>query len=285
MSAANKSGNTILRGETQDGNPRSRLATAGDERTPYPRRVSGAELVIVAVASALAMLAKSATGLGYPAIAIPILAPVLGVETAVVAVTVPNAIANVLIGWRTRHAASQTRDVLMLSATSAVGAAAGTFVLVSAPERPLLIVLAVAVLTFVVRSVWFGDVVVPPRAARRASPAVGLVTGTLQGAVGVSGPIIGSWFYAYRLPRDAYIFSLSALFLVAGVAQIATLASIGAYDRDRLIAAAVGLGPVLAVMPIGEHLRATLSGPQFDRVVLGLLAMAGVTLVVRAITG
>ena len=247
--------------------------------------MSTAELIVVGVASALAMLAKSATGLGYPLIAIPILAPLIGIETAVAVVTLPNAVANLLVGWRTRQARSETRDVFVLAATSAMGAVAGTFVLVSTPERPLLIVLAAAVLLFVVRSLWYGDVSVSPEAARRASPAVGLVSGVMQGAVGVSGPIIGSWLYAYRLPRDAYIFSLSVLFLVAGLAQITSLASIGAYDSDRLVAAAVGFGPVLAVLPAGEYLRARLSGPQFDRVVLLLLAASGVTLVIRAVTG
>ena len=107
----------------------------------------------------------------------------------------------------------------------------------------------------------------------------------MQGAVGVSGPIIGSWLYAYRLPREAYVFSLAVLFLVSGAAQIATLGSIHAYTADRLVAAAVGLGPVLAVLPVGEYVRARLSGPQFDRAVLALLAASGVTLVVRAVTG
>ena len=247
--------------------------------------MSTTELIVVGVASALAMLAKSATGLGYPLVAIPIVAAVAGVETAVVAVTLPNAVANLLVGWRTRHARSESRDVLVLSATSAAGAVLGAFILVSAPERPLLIVLAVTVLLFVVRSLWFGEVTVSPSVGRRASPFVGGVTGLMQGAVGVSGPIIGSWLYAYRLPRDAYIFSLSVLFLLAGAAQITTLASIGAYSTDRLIAAAVGLGPVLAVLPVGEHLRARLSGPQFDRAVLVLLAASGATLVIRAVTG
>ena len=247
--------------------------------------MSTTELIVVGVASALAMLAKSATGLGYPLIALPILAAVTGVETAVVVVTIPNAVANLLVGWRTRHARSESRDVFVLSVTSAVGAAAGTFVLVSAPERPLLIVLATAVLLFVVRSMWFGDIEVPPDVARRAAPPVGLVSGVMQGAVGVSGPIIGSWLYAYRLPREAYIFSLSVLFLLAGAAQISTLASINAYSTDRLIAAAIGLGPVLAVLPVGEYLRTRLSGSQFDRAVLALLALSGITLVVRAITG
>ena len=42
---------------------------------------------------------------------------------------------------------------------------------------------------------------------------------------------------------------------------------------------------MLAVLPLGEYLRARLSGSQFNRVVLGLLAASGVTLVVRAVTG
>ena len=247
--------------------------------------MSTTELIVVGVASGLAMLAKSATGLGYPLIAIPIVAAVVGVETAVVVVTLPNAVANLLVGWRTRHARSESRDVLVLSVTSAVGAVFGAFILVSAPERPLLLVLATTVLLFVVRSLWFEEVAVSPALGRRASPFVGAVTGLMQGAVGVSGPIIGSWLYAYRLPRDAYIFSLAVLFLLAGAAQIATLASIGAYSTDRLIAAAVGLGPVLAVLPAGEYLRVRLSGAQFDRAVLVLLAASGATLVVRAFTG
>ena len=247
--------------------------------------MSTTELVVVGVASAVAMLAKSATGLGYPVVAIPMVAAVAGVETAVVVVTLPAAVANLLVGWRTRHSRSETRDVPVLSATSALGAVGGTFVLVSAPEQPLLIVLAAAVVLFTIRSLWFGDIAVPAEVGRRASPAVGVAAGIMQGAVGVSGPIIGSWLYAYRLPREAYVFSLSVLFLVSGAAQIATLGSINAYTSDRLVAAAVGLGPVLAVLPVGEYVRARLSGPQFDRAVLALLAASGVTLVVRAVTG
>ena len=240
---------------------------------------------MVGAASALAMLVKSVTGLGYPLIAIPMVAAVTGVETAVVVVTLPNAVANLLIAWRTRGVRSQTRDLLALTSSSALGAALGTFILVSVPEEPLLAVLAASVLLFVVRSLWFGDMVVAPAAGRRAAPLVGLVSGVMQGAVGVSGPIIGSWLYAYRLPREAYILSLSVLFLLAGAAQIATLASIGAYASGRLAAAAAGLGPVLVLLPVGERLRARLSSAQFDRAVLGLLAIAAVTLVIRAVTG
>lgn len=247
--------------------------------------MSTTELVVVGVASGLAMLVKSVTGLGYPMLAIPIIATVVGVETAVVVVTLPNAAANVLIGWRTRAARSQTRDLLSLTVASMLGAVVGTYVLVSVPEKPLLVVLAASVLLFVVRSLWFGDVAVPAGLGRRAAPFVGVVTGVMQGAVGVSGPIIGSWLYAYRLGRDPYIFSLSVLFLLSGLSQIASLAVIGAFDRDRLIAAAVGLVPVLVLLQSGERLRAGLSSTQFDRAVLGLLAAAGATLAIRAVTG
>ncbi len=247
--------------------------------------MSVTELLLVAVASALAMLVKSVTGLGYPMISIPIIASVAGVETAVVVVSLPNAAANILIGWRTRAALSETRDLVPLSVTALLAAIAGSFVLVNVAERPLLIVLAATVLLFVVRSLWLGDVVVAPEQGRRAAPFVGLAAGLMQGAVGVSGPVIGSWFYAYRLKRDAYIFSLAVVFLCSGSAQIATLALIGEFSSERLLASAVGLIPVLMLLPVGERLRARLASTQFDRAVLALLATAGVVLVARVITG
>ena len=247
--------------------------------------MSTSELIVVGLASSVAMLVKSTTGLGYPMLAIPMVAAVTGVENAVVVVTLPNAAANVLIAWRTRSARSQTRDLAPLATSAAAGAVIGTFVLISAPEDPLLILLAATILLFVVRSLWFGDLSVSSQTGRRASPAVGLMAGVMQGAVGVSGPIVASWLYAYRLPRDAYILSITTLFLLAGLAQMSALAAVGAYNSDRLIAAAAGLGPVLAVLPLGERLRARLSGEAFDRAVLGLLAVTAVALAARVITG
>ncbi len=247
--------------------------------------MSTTELLVVVVASAVAMLVKSVTGLGYPLLSIPIIATVAGVETAVVVVSLPNAAANILIGWRTRAARSESRDLVPLAAASVLTAAAGSFVLVNVSERPLLIVLSVTVLLFVVRSLWLGEIVVAPEQGKRAAPFVGAVAGLMQGAVGVSGPIIGSWLYAYRLSRDAYIFSLAVVFLWSGSTQIMTLALIGEFTADRLVAAAVALGPVLVMVQLGERLRARLSSAQFDRAVLALLATAGVVLVARVITG
>lgn len=242
------------------------------------------DLLVVLAASTVAMLIKSVTGMGYPLFAIPIIATVAGIENAVVAVSLPNVVANVLLAWRSRHAHRETRDLRSLAITGAAGAVAGTYLLVSMPEEPLLVMLAVTLVLFVIRSMFLSEQRLSPRAARRASPAVGLAAGVMQGAVGVSGPVVASWLFMYRLRRDAYIFSLAALFLIGGLAQIAALTSIGAYDSGRLTAAAVGLGPVLAVMPLGEQLRARLSGAGFDRAVLAVLVVAAIMLSVRALS-
>ena len=244
--------------------------------------MSVSAMVVVLVASAVAMLVKSVTGLGYPLLAIPIIAAVTGVENAVVAVSIPNVTANVLLAWRSRHARRETRDLLSLSITAAAGAAAGTLLLVTLPEKPLLAMLIAMLVLFLIRSMLLSGYRVSAAVARRASPAVGFAAGVMHGSVGVSGPVVAAWLFAYRLHRDAYIFSLSLLFLMGGIAQIAVLASIGAYDGDHLTAAAVALGPVLAVLPAGERLRARLSGVAFDRAILAVLAVAAVVLAGRA---
>jgi len=56
-------------------------------------------------------------------------------------------------------------------------------------------------------------------------------------------------------------------------------------SRNERAVAGIGDFAFHAVLPAGEHLRARLSGPQFDRAVLALLAASGATLVVRALAG
>ncbi len=243
--------------------------------------MSAADLTLVAVASGLAMLIKAVTGMGYPALFIPVVATVIGLEAAVSVVVLPNVVGNSLMAWRTWHARSETRDLVVLSIAVIIGVIVGTVVLVSVPEAPLLLLLVVCILSFVANEWWFGGLTISPTRARRASPAVGVVAGLLQGSVGVPGPVVIAWMYSYRLERDALILSLSVLFGVAALMQALTLARLDAYNADRLIAAGVALVPVLAVLPLGERLRDRLSGKQFNNAVMVMMLLAAAALLMR----
>src|SRR5690606_30057777 len=114
-------------------------------------------------------------------------------------------------------------------------------------------------------------------------PVVGTAAGVMQGAVGVSGPVVAAWYHGYRLPKQTYVFTVTLVFGVAGAVQLAVLAATGAFDRSLVVASALAFIPVLAMIPVGTALRARLGGKGFERAVLVVLLCSAVALVLRVL--
>ena len=243
-----------------------------------------AELVIVFLASCLGIFVKSVVGMGYPLFAVPLISLAVGVETAVVVVSAPNLVANTTLCVQARSGLEATRDLPALTLSAMVGAVIGTVLLVSSPEEPLLIVLVVVIGVFIVQYVRAPHFRIAPATSRRWAPVAGGFAGFMQGAVGVAGPVVAVWLHGYRLRRDAYVFSITGLFLLAGISQVAYLVTTGEYDSDRLVGSIVALGAVVVMTPIGVRVRSRLSGPAFEHAVLSVLSLAAAALIVRAAT-
>jgi uncharacterized membrane protein YfcA len=245
--------------------------------------VTGGQLLVVVLASLAGATVKSVTGMGYPVLAVPLITLVLGVEDAVVIVALPNLAANVYLCWESRDARAQTRDLPLLVGFGIVGAVVGTIALVRLPEQPLLLVLALAIGVFVVNFFRRPDLAIDPRTATRWSPVVGSIVGVLQGAIGVSGPVVATWVHAYRLPPRVFVHTVTFIFGVTGAVQIVVLVLQGQFSAARLLAAAAAAVPVAIATPLGIRLRDRLAGPTFERVVLAVLLVSAVSLVVEAL--
>jgi uncharacterized protein len=243
--------------------------------------VTGAEIAAVLGASLLGAFVKSVTGMGYPLLAVPLLTLVLGIEDAVVIVAFPNICANFLLCWHARGGRSEARDLRVLVGTAFLGAFIGTFLLVSLPEEPLLVLLATTIAVYVVNFVRQPELRLSPTTTHRWSPVVGGFAGVMQGALGVSGPVVGAWMHGYRLSPTAYVFSVTSIFGVSGLVQLVLLAGAGEVTAERAAVSALALLPVLAMLPVGAGLRSRLAGRGFDLAVLGVLLASGAALVVR----
>lgn len=245
--------------------------------------MTGPELAAVLGASLLGAFVKSVTGMGYPLLAVPLLSLVLGVEDAVVIVAFPNVCANFLLCWHARAGRAEARDLKVLVGTAFLGAFLGTTLLVALPERPLLVLLAATIAFFVVMFLRQPELRLAPETTHRWSPLVGAFAGVMQGALGVSGPVVGAWMHGYRLAPTAYVFSVTMIFGVSGTVQLALLGLAGSVTAERAMASALALVAVLAMLPIGARLRARLAGRGFDLAVLGVLLASGAALVVRVL--
>jgi uncharacterized membrane protein YfcA len=242
--------------------------------------MSGTELAIVLAAVIVGSIVKAVTGMGLPIIAIPIAAMFVDIGDAVVVISLPNLLANGTLALQERRSFAETRDLPILVATGVVGAVGGTLLFVNLPEQPLVVALLVAIAAYIALFFLKPDAHTTAAQSRRWSPAVGALAGAFQGAIGISGPIVGSWIHSYRLPRSAHILSVTSLFLVSGGTQFAVLVTSGELS-GRMVATLLACIPVMASIPIGTRLRNSFSVRGFDLAIVGILAMSSITLCLR----
>lgn len=242
------------------------------------------EIAVAVVALLIGSLLKSVSGFGLPLVTIPAISFVADIETAVAVTAVPNLTLNAALAWRERASLAETRDLPVLGIAGFVGAIIGTSVLVSVPEWSLVALLVVVVLAYAVTFFANPEARIAPATARRYAPAVGLVAGGMQGAVGISGPIVASWLHAYRLSRNALIVSVTTLFALAAAAQVAALAANGAMS-GRWSVSLAGVIPALATIPVGARLRNAVSSQSFDRIVVVTVTASTLGLAARTFFG
>ena len=247
--------------------------------------MSDIEAAVCIAAIVVGVLVKAITGLGFPLVAIPVISVFVSVEDAVSVIALPNVVMNFALCWGTRRHAGETRDLPMLGVTGILGAVVGTLLLLRMPEQPLLVALALTVFGYVGHVVRSPEASLSRETARRWSPAMGLAAGVMHGAVGISGPLVASWIHAYRLPPNAFVFSVTLLFLLAGATQLAALVGNGMLAGARLWIALAAIPLVLVLIPVGARLRDGLASQRFERAVLAVLLLSGASLVIRAVAG
>lgn len=239
-----------------------------------------AELTVVLVAVAVGSMVKGVSGLGPSVIVVPILGTFVGVEAAVVIFAVPALMSNVLVVRRFSGELRSTRHLPAIVVPGAIGAAVGSLVLTSVDEGLLAIVVGALVVAYAVLFVTSPQLTAPPAVARRLSPVVGLLAGVMQGTAGFCGPVVGAWLHSFRLPRSAYLVSVSTVFALIGVAQVGTLAVLGRFTWDRAGAAALALAGVVVFVPIGMRVGRHIGRTAFDRVIVLLLLGSAAWLVI-----
>lgn len=243
------------------------------------------DIVVIVVAIALGAFVKGVTGVGLPQIAIPVMATFFGVERAVVIMAIPGIISNALLLIANRDAVRLTRDLPALLATGVLGAVVGTVALKTLDGDILSLVLAAMIGVYVVVVTLHPGFVLRPALTQVISPPVGLVAGALQGATGISGPLLSTYLHGFGLAPHVYVFSLSVLFIVFSAVQTATLFSIGLYTSSRLVESMLALIPIAIFLPLGSRVARRLSAEVFKRIVLVLLLATAAKLVYDALSG
>ena len=241
------------------------------------------DLVLILAAVSFAFLVKGVAGFGGPLLAVPIIAPTLGVEHAVVILSIGNLISNLMMLWEHRTGFGDTRSLLFrLLSAGAAGTVFGTWLLTRLDDRPLALAVATLVLGYIVLSIVRPTLRIDLSRGLMLAWPIGAIGGLVHGATGNSGPVFGTFLHSLGLSRSSFVFALTVPFLVFGAIQVVTLVGLGAFTPDRTAQALWAILPVLIVIPVGTRIARRLNQRAFERIVMALLAFAAIRLVLSA---
>jgi uncharacterized protein len=230
-----------------------------------------------------AFAVRSAAGFGAVLIAVPMLAFVLPVPTAVAvatALTVAMSLRHVHRDWR-RIA---WRQFATITFYTIIGIGAGFYFVKILDERTLRRGLGGFLLLYSVSVFCTGGVppVLPARWHAALAACAGIVGGffgTLFG--GGVGPIYVIYFNSLRLEREVFRVTMTTGMLVSGTARIAGYAGLGLYRGSTLALLAVGLPLASVGSWLGDRLVRRIDPRLFSVGVGGLILLSGLALLLR----
>jgi uncharacterized membrane protein YfcA len=240
-------------------------------------------MAVVAAAFLAGGLFKGVVGIGLPAVALPILMLCFGLPPAVGLMCVPTLVSNLVQLNAGGFAPEATRRFAWLLVALAIATVAGARLMTGLDRSTALALVGAVSLLFCATQLVRIDWRVSPEAERWASPIVGAVAGLLGGATSAFGPPLVIYMLMLRLPRDAFIASLSQIYLVATVVLYLALGTFGALGWPLLLASAAAAFPAWLGVEAGRRWRERIPEAWHRPVVVVTLSVIGLDLLRRSL--
>lgn len=237
-------------------------------------------LLLASLIVIVAYMIFGMSGFGSTLIAVPLLAHLFDLKFALPTIVLLDCVSAMGMGAKLRAHVNR-KDLLPLVPFLFVGLSIGVFLLVRLPSTVLLIFLGFFALLYGLIYMRGG----PPRfrLPRWAAVPVGLFAGTTSASIGVGGPIYVMYLASRGSTPEQIRATTPVIFIFTTITRIALFAIAGIFTRNVLIAAALLLPLSLLSLWWGHRLHLNLSQTTTVRIIGSLLALSGVSLLVRAL--
>jgi uncharacterized protein len=237
------------------------------------------ESVIFAGAGLLfAGIVKGATGIGYATCALPVLASVVGLKSAMALILAPTIATNISMALFSGQVRSVLAEFLPLYVAMIPGVVVGVTLLAAVDPKVAVCVLGLLLIVYALLFFIKPSFRLSPDVARRLLIPVGFVNGFLTGLTG--SQVIPLVPYMLSVSVDPKV-SIRAINL--GVLVLTALLS-GVLFASNLVDAVLLQWSVLAIVPavggvcIGTYIQARLSAPMVRGLVVVVLGLMGLKL-------
>lgn len=234
-------------------------------------------LLVIAFASAV----KGALGFGFPLIAVPISANLIGARTAVVLIAVSVVFSNFIVLLRGGGRLEDARRFSGLLAGVVIGTVIGALLLNRLNTGTLALIVGITALLFAALGLFDVTPEISAQAQAYTGPTVGVASGVMGGATGIFAPLIAAYLHSLRLQKRAFVFWLTVAFFVGAVAQTLSYYQLGLYTSTLLWYAVATFIPIIVGTLVGFWLQDRLPTETFRRLVLLLVLASGLNLIIR----
>lgn len=217
---------------------------------------------------------KGVFGMGLPTVALGLLSLLMPPVEAATLIVVPTLATN---AWQFATGPGPV-GVVARFATLLIGVAIGTVAgvgfLTGSHTALVSLALGGVLILYAVVGMVSTRFHVTQHAERWASPLIGVVTGVVNGATGISVMPLVPYLSSIGLQREALIQAMGLVFLVSMLALAACLAWTGHFHVASAGASALALLPVFAGMYAGQVVRLRLHADAYRRwFFIGLIAL------------
>lgn len=240
--------------------------------------------VLVAGSLLLAAYVKGTTGMGFPLIATPTVTLLLDIRTAITILIIPNIVMDITQIFRGTFSPFLFRRFSWLLVLTVAGVFLGTKVLVTLPIWVLNLTLGVMVLVFVASEFFRFHLELSPQMERMLSPVAGLVGGFLNGMTNAAGPALAIYLYSLKLAKTEFVKSIATIFMVTKVSQLIAVSTWNLFTFSTLSLSLLVTLFCLIGFYAGLKTQDRVNQQTFNRGLLALLFVIGVTLVVRSLS-
>jgi uncharacterized membrane protein YfcA len=241
-------------------------------------------LILVGTALLFAAFVKGASGLGFPLIATPMVALLLDIRVAITILLIPNIVMDIAQVFRDGFPLAVLRRFAWFFLATIAGVFLGTAVLVNLPLWILNFCLGTMILVFVAFNLLKFEFGITPGLEKRLSLPVGFISGFLNGLTNAAGPALAIYLYSLRLEKREFIKSIATIFVFTKMSQLAAVSSWNLFNGSTLMLSLQVTLFVLAGFYAGIKTQDRINQQTFNRALLFLLFVIGVTLLARALT-
>jgi uncharacterized membrane protein YfcA len=230
-------------------------------------------------------IANGLIGLGMALFVVNVLAAAFGAKDAVVAMSILTPVTSGLQIWLNRAAAIILPRLVPVLAGALLGTIFGAQLLIVLPAWVISLALGIFTVEFVVDQARRERPQLADHRERMFGPLAGFVSGTTNGAIGASGPIIGSFLLAIGLRAREFVFAISTVFFFQSLIRAGLFVVFDQYRASIVITAVALLAPALVGQQVGLRLRGRLDPLTFKRIILVVLFISSLNLLARGLEG